>query len=88
MAKKKPTAKPKQSVSKVERAKRQLVSNAANKSLAQQERKRAQLKQAKTEAKAQAAFDREYRAVQVSLAKQAGRQAALRDFQSGKKKAR
>ena len=47
MAKKKPAAKPKQAISKTEQKKRQLTSNAASKTLAQQEAEKRALKQAK-----------------------------------------
>ena len=88
MAKKKPAAKPKQSISKVEKAKRQIVSNAGSKSLAQQEREKAQLKQAKLEERIATAYDKEYRRVQVAVAKQVARQDALRDAQKKGKKAK
>ena len=74
MAKKKPAAKPKQAISKTEQKKRQLTSNAASKTLAQQEREKAELKQAKLEAMAQQAYDRELRIQAVAHAR---RQAKL-----------
>ena len=69
MPKKKPAAKPKQSVSKVEQKKRQLTSNAASKTLAQQEREKAELKQAKMEQMAQIAYDKELRLRTIQAAK-------------------
>lgn len=81
MARKKPAAKPKQAISKVEQKKHQLTSNAANKSLAQQEREKAQLKQAKLEARVKTAYDKEYSRIQIAMAKQVAREDALRDAQ-------
>ena len=79
MAKAKKPAKPKQAISKVEQKRRQLISNAANKSLAQQEREKAQLKQAKFDARVQSAYEKEYARVQTAMAKQQARADALKE---------
>ena len=85
MAKKKPAPKPKQAISKVEQKKRQMtfLLNAASKTLAQQEREKAELKQAKMEQMAQIAYDKELRLsglfrllklqARIDAAKQAGK---------------
>jgi len=85
MPKKKPAAKPKQAISKVEQKKRQINANAASKTLAQQEREKAQLKQAKLEARVKTANDKEYSRIQIAMAKQVAREDALRDAQKKSK---
>ena len=82
MSKKKTAAKPKQAISKVEQKKRQLTNNAASKTLAQQEREKAQLKQAKVEAMAQQAYDKELRLRTIQAAKAQARLDAAK--QAGK----
>ena len=79
MAKAKKPAKPKQSISKVEQKRRQLTSNAANKSLAQQKREQQALKDAKLEQHAKSAYEKELRLRVVQAAKAQARLDAAKE---------
>ena len=79
MPKKKPAAKPKQAISKVEQKKRQLTSNAASKTLAQQEREKQALKDAKLEQQAKIAYDKELRLRVIQAAKAQARLDAAKE---------
>ena len=68
MAKRKP-AKPKDEASKVEKAKRALISNPAGTDRATKERQQKALREAKLEAEAQKAYNREMRLRMVQAAK-------------------
>ena len=75
---KKATNKPVQSKSKVTLARENLVTNVASKSQAQVEKEQRQLKAAKREAAAQAAYDKELTLQMVALAKMRAREDAQR----------
>ncbi|WP_186570214.1 hypothetical protein [Synechococcus sp. PROS-U-1] len=79
MAKAKKPAKPKQAISKTEQKKRQATSNAASKSLAQQEREMQALKDAKLEQQAKLAYDKELRLRVVQAAKAQARLDAAKE---------
>ena len=75
----KPAAKTKDAPSKLAKAQAKLISNAGGKTLAQQQREKAHLKQAKLESRVQSAYDKEYSRIQIAMAKQVAREDALRD---------
>jgi len=86
MPKAKKPSKPKSDLSKVERARRALISNAPNTDRKTLERQKAALEQAKLEVEANKAYKKAFRMARIQAAKQAGRADALRDAQKQQKK--